>query len=169
MPADTASSTVIRRPWSHTVTTSLQAISPDGPRQSANDTGLGDRAVSAGAHLLGVSLMTIADQVSELRRDVGTLQTQVGRIEAQIEAHATLSDERHDHVRQAVETSQTAIIRQITQLEAANAAAAQEATKRMQIVAGVISAVIAVVGSIYGVAQVRQAEPVQQAPASTAP
>ena len=117
--------------------------------------------------------MTIADQVSELRRDVGTLQTQVGRIEAQIEAHATLSDERHDHVRQAVETSQTAIIRQITQLEHANAAAAQEATRRMQIVAGVITAAITVVGGIYGVAQVRQADPVQapaqQAPASPAP
>lgn len=119
------------------------------------------------AYMLGGTPMTIADQVSELRRDVGALQTQVGRVEAQIDAHAKLSDERHDHVRQAVETSQSAIMRQIGQLEAANAAAAQEATRRLQIIAGVITAAITVLGGIYGVAQVRQADPVvQQAPAS---
>lgn len=98
--------------------------------------------------------MSMADQIDSLRRDVTGLQTQVSRVEERLNAHSELSNERNENLQKRVETAEAAIIRQVSQLEATTAAAQTEATKRMQIVAGVVMAIVTAIAAYFGVAGV---------------
>jgi uncharacterized protein (DUF3084 family) len=98
--------------------------------------------------------VSMADQIDSLRRDVTGLQTQVSRVEERLAAHSELSNERNEHLQKRVETAEAAIIRQVSQLEATTAAAQTEATKRMQIVAGVVMAIVTAIAAYFGVAGV---------------
>jgi len=98
--------------------------------------------------------MSMADQIDSLRRDVTGLQTQVSRIDERLAAHSELSNERNENLQKRVETAEAAIIRQVSQLEATTAAAQTEATKRMQIVAGVVMAIVTAIAAYFGVAGV---------------
>lgn len=103
--------------------------------------------------------MSVADQVESLRRDMSGLQTQVSRVEERLNAHSELSNERNENLQKRVETAEAAIIRQVSQLEATTAAAQTEATKRMQIVAGVVLAIVSAIAAYFGVAGVPMHEP----------
>lgn len=108
--------------------------------------------------------MSMADQIDSLRRDVTGLQTQVSRVEERLNAHSELSNERNENLQKRVETAEAAIIRQVSQLEATTAAAQTEATKRMQIVAGVVMAIVTAIAAYFGVAGVPVHEPASPPP-----
>ena len=152
MRADTVGFIATSRKLSPTATVLSQAISYDGQRELGADAG--DQEVN----------MSMADQIDSLRRDVTGLQTQVSRVEERLSAHSELSNERNENLQKRVETAEAAIIRQVSQLEATTAAAQTEATKRMQIVAGVVMAIVTAIAAYFGVAGVPVHEPASPTP-----
>ncbi len=113
--------------------------------------------------------MAVADSIDGIRRDVAQLQAQVGRVEERLTAHSELSNERNENLQERVATAQQAIIRQVSEMEARMREESQERTKRLQIIAGVVTAILtAASGGLY--ASTRVDEPASpHPPAISAP
>lgn len=108
--------------------------------------------------------MSVSDQIDSIRSTVQGLQVQVGRIEERLAAHSDLSVERQKNLETRVGTAETAILRQLSEIDARMSAESVERTKRFQISAGVVTALISAVAG--GWALLHNAPP---APAPASP
>ena len=108
--------------------------------------------------------MSVSDQIDSIRSTVQLLQVQVGRVEERLAAHSDLSVERQKNLETRVATAEGAILRQLSEIDARMAAESTERTKRFQITAGVVTALISAVAGAWALLHGQPAPVVSASP-----